>query len=121
MDALTTSSLLAQIELVSPHTTPTHTTINYFELAQRLRHGKFPTAPTPFHTVTSMANVAFHLSHDAGFVQMEIDDVAAKYQLPDLQPALLDYVSHTGDSESFVSIIGGHCTPFNQLEVWTRV
>jgi hypothetical protein len=37
IDALTTtSSLLARIELVSPHTTPTHTTVNYFELAQRL-------------------------------------------------------------------------------------
>lgn len=59
---------------------------------------------------------------------MEIDDVAAKYQLPDLRPMLSDYVSCTGDSESFVSSIGGHRTshegcqlPFNQLEVWTRV
>jgi hypothetical protein len=74
-----------------------------------------------------MANVAFHLSRDAGFARMEIDDVAAKYQLPDLRPALSDYVSRTGDRESFVSIIGGRRTshegcqlPFNQLEVWTR-
>jgi len=59
---------------------------------------------------------------------MGIDDVAKKFQPPDLHAALSDYISCIGDSEGFVSPIGGHhvaqdgCElPFEQLEIWSRV
>ena len=59
---------------------------------------------------------------------MGVDAVAEKYLLPDLHAAPLNYIGRVGDSEQFVSVIGGrhvahsdHPLPFNRLEVWTRV
>jgi hypothetical protein len=55
---------------------------------------------------------------------MSIDDAASKYQLPNLHPALSDYVSCTSNGEGFVSLIGGRhiaqagCElPFDQLNI----
>jgi hypothetical protein len=125
---VTTSSLLEHIDLVSRLSGSTHSTVDYFKLAQKLQMGEIPQAPLPYRTVSGTTNSAFHLSWDACFTRMSIDDAASKYQLPDLHPALSDYVSRTGNGEGFVSLIGGRCIaqgggklPFDQLEIWTRV
>ena len=125
---VTTSSLLEHIDLVSRLSGSTHSTVDYFKLAQKLRMGELPNAPLPYCTVSGTTNSAFHLSRDASFTRMSIDDAASKYQLPDLRPALSDYVSRTSNGEGFVSLIGGRriaqvgCElPFDQLEIWTRV
>jgi hypothetical protein len=124
----TTSSLLARIDPVSPLTGSTRTKVDYFGLARKLEQGAIANTPFPYRTVASTANVAFHLTRDPGFARMGIDDVAKKFQLPDLRAALSDYISRIGGSEGFVSLIGGRrvardgCElPFEQLEIWSRV
>jgi hypothetical protein len=77
-----------------------------------------------------LKNVIFHLSRDPSFGRKTIDDVATKFSLSDLRPALGDYMIWlAGQSQDvFNRNIGGRrhspqsCKlPFTHVEVWNRV
>ena len=67
---------------------------------------KDPQASQPFQTFTDNGT-AFHLNRDPSFKQMSIDQVAEKYRLPDLCPALVDFIHHYMPSNSAPCLIGG--------------
>ena len=123
-----TSALLKNINSVSPSLASSRT-IDYFNLAFQL-HQSSNTSPHPLRTQTSSQNIAFHLTRDASFKRMSVDDVAEKFNLPDLRPALGDYMIRLAGKkgEPFIQSVGGRryshqgCRlPFAHLEVWNRV
>ena len=67
---------------------------------------KDPQASQPFQTFTDNG-AAFHLNRDPSFKQMSIDQVAEKYRLPDLRPALVDFIHRYMPSNSAPYLIGG--------------
>ena len=124
-----TSALLKNIDLVSPLLAPSRT-IDYFDLASQLHHDSGISIPHPFRTQKSSQNVAFHLTHDANYKKMTINEVATKFNLPDLRPALGDYMIRLAGQkgEPFIQTVGGRryslqeCRlPFTHIEVWNRV
>jgi hypothetical protein len=123
-----TAALLKIIDPVSP-LSATSRTVDYFQVASELGCSSLP-VPRPFRTHQSSKNVVFHLSRDPSFGRMTIDDAATKFALPDLRPALGDYMIWVaGQSrEVFNRTIGGRrhsvqdCElPFTHVEVWNRV
>lgn len=67
-----TSALLKNINLVSPLLASSRT-VDYFDLASQLHHSS-NTSLRPLRTQTSSQNVAFHLTCDASFKRMSVDD-----------------------------------------------
>ena len=128
-----TSELLSQVDSVSALMESPRRAVDYFQLASNLRSGKTPNAPFPYRTHQSSSQVAFHLTCNPSSKQLLIDEVAAKYKLGDLRPALGDFlrrmeVEPICDQKSFVETIGGrrlsqdNCLlPFTHLEVWECV
>lgn len=125
-----TSELLHQINSTSPLMGNTHHIIDYFKLASNLRSGNIINAPFPYRTHQSSSQVAFHLTRNPSSKRLPIDEVATKYKLGDLRPALGDFLRRMdmNHHEAFVDTIGGRrlssdtCVlPFTHLEVWERV
>jgi hypothetical protein len=122
-----TTQLLERIQPVSTLAGNSRTVKNYFEDARRLQQGDFPNAPTPFRTFSTECT-AIHLSRDQDFKQLTIEEVAEKFEIPDLRSALADYLKRVQVSGSVVQPIGGRRTastadklPFSRLKVWTSV
>ncbi|KAF8952213.1 hypothetical protein BDZ97DRAFT_1909427 [Flammula alnicola] len=120
----TTSHLLANIDSVSP-------LVDYFKIASKLKLGHIPNAPCPHRTQWCSSHSTFHLTRDPSYKRMSVDQVAALFQLPDLHPALGDYllrIKPEDHGSSSAVVVGGRRTststcllPFSQLEVWNRV
>ena len=123
------SALLKNIHLVLPLLASSRT-IDYFDLTFQLHHSSNTPVPHPLRTQTSSLNVAFHLTRDTSFKRMSVDNVAEKFNLPDLRPALGDYMIWFAGKkgEPFIQIVGGQrylhqgCKlPFAHIEVWNWV
>ncbi|KAI0039113.1 hypothetical protein FA95DRAFT_1504627 [Auriscalpium vulgare] len=93
---------------------------NYFKLAA---------LPSPSQRTLSTASTAFHLNLRPAIAQVTVDEAASLYNLPDLRPALVDYMTrrHQGSGPS-PYVIGGRraapqraSLPFDHLEVWHNV
>lgn len=98
---------------------------NYFDEAIGLHTD--PQALHPFHTFTDGCT-AFHLNHNPSFRQMTITEAAEKFGLPDLGPALVDFMHHCAQSNSATYSIGGQCSTtahanisFPKISVWTGI
>ena len=128
-----TSDLLENICSVSSLAGSSRYPVDYFQIASKLKSGEIHNAPFPYRTHQSSPQVAFHLTRDPNHKRLLIAEVATKYNLPDLQAALGDYL-HRMNSEpavhkkAFIRTIGGrrvspdNCSlPFTHLEVWERV
>jgi hypothetical protein len=90
-----------------------------------MRHD--PQALHPLRTF-SIANVAFHLNQIPSFKQMSVNDVVEKFGLPDLCPALADFMHRYAPGDSITYAIGGRrrvAVPndFNgaKVQVWSSV
>jgi hypothetical protein len=120
-----TSSLLSHIQPVANLSGPVRVT-DYFSEAQRLHEGAVPNAPRPCRTFAT-AHTAFHLTRDPSFKQMTIDAIAEMFGLPDLRPALADFLQRLTENP-VVHVMGGRrralsgCSlPFEMLQVWSTV
>ncbi|KAJ7916120.1 hypothetical protein B0H13DRAFT_2231709 [Mycena leptocephala] len=91
-----------------------------------LAEGRFPNAPTPFRTFSSLdSNTAFHLSRDHVGRQLTVDAAATKFRLPDFRPALAAYLHRKQGNQL---IIGGKrpnlrddTLLFDKIEYWNNV
>jgi hypothetical protein len=103
---------------------------NYFVVAQRLRHMDVGSAPLPLRTFT-VGRTAFHLAYSPSIRSITIDDAAVRFGIPDLRPAIADFIyreaSH-GQYSSYIHPIGGgrragpHAQlPFDNLQVWFKL
>ena len=109
--------------------TPSHSSLrtrhaNYFELADSLERGLYPTAPRPYRTIVR-GHTALHVSRDPA-MKLSVDEAMKKFNLPDLRCALADFLAHFNNEDSFV--IGGRRMaavdtqlPFNELQIWTKI
>lgn len=121
------SSLLTAIhpnESFSPARQPP----NFFERAELLRSDPPPSVPRPFRTF-SIGSAAFHLNRRPDINSMSIDQVVQRFGLPDLRPALVDYLYRLSQSSSNGKpVLGGrrathgaNYLPFENLQVWFSV
>ena len=101
--------------------------IDHFVNAEVLRRSPPPFAPRPLRTF-SMPSTAFHLNHRASKTRLSVDLTAALFRLPDLRPALADYVKRVQTGTHWSHCIGGRRSasaaaslPFNDLQIWYNV
>jgi Plavaka transposase len=125
------SSLLTHIDPVSSLSGPYRNIVDYFyrasELKQLLQHRK--DIPLPLRTSECSSHVAIHLGRDPSYKQLLVDEVAQMYQIPDLRPALGDYLQRitTGNVQGPLDIKGRRLSrencdlPFDRLEVWKKI
>ena len=126
------SSLLTHIDPVSSLSGPSRQIFDCFyraaELKRSLRHHQ--DVPFPLRTHACTNHIAFHLSRDPAYKRLLVDEVAEMYHIPDLRPALSDYLQRTSnnlDMQSRLDVGGrrlsqAHCDlPFSRLEVWKKV
>jgi hypothetical protein len=66
---------------------------DYFEHTHTLRVGMFPTAPRPFRTFNS-DTTTYHLTPKLTMTNATVDSATELYELPDLKPAITDYLDH---------------------------
>ncbi|KAG2073315.1 hypothetical protein BDR04DRAFT_1116448 [Suillus decipiens] len=66
---------------------------DYFAMAKVLQHREVGTVPLPLHTFV-VECTAFHLTYSLSIWAISVDDAALKFGLPDLQPALADFLHH---------------------------
>lgn len=123
----TASSLLDRIRTVSSIGKPYRPTANYFEEAARLSLEGGDSTPFPYRTF-SIRSTAFHLNRDPAFPKMTVNDVAIKFNVPDLAPALFHFYRRLEQDQKALYTIGGRrpaitnsSLPFHQLEVWSSV
>jgi len=70
-----------------------HPITNYFTIAAQLCTKNADTIPLPLRMFSVNNNTAIHLGYDPSIRRMIIDDAAEKYGLPDLRPALADFLN----------------------------
>lgn len=123
----TTFDLLANVDSVSPLIGTTRTLVDYFQLSSQLKSGLIPSAYLPYRTQRCSPHSAFHLTRDAKYKRMSIEDIGKLFNLPDLHSALGDYLHHLSHGETAFSVGGRRISsetcnlPFTELDVWDRV
>lgn len=107
--------------IIGPARLPT----NFFTLAQSLSADSSTTIPRPLRTF-AINNIAFHLNYTPDISRITVDQAAEMFCLPDLRPALADYISRfNGKDNHSRSLIGGRrhaqpdaTLPCKNLRVW---
>ena len=132
-----TSELLSQIT-ASGYNLGTRQETDYFYRANLLSQGHLAVSSLiPARTYQSTKNTVYHLSRDASFKRLLIDEIAAKFNLPDLRPAIADFINYVRkvdldvrdlEGNTYVTHVGGHRRarqdvqfPVTHLEVWTNL
>jgi hypothetical protein len=85
---------------------------NYFVVASRLECGLFPSAPRPYRTF-AIPSTAFHLGRDPDY-KILVDEAAQLFGIPDLRPALANYLRRVESGQEDVQAIGGGEQPLNR-------
>ncbi|KAG1895576.1 uncharacterized protein F5891DRAFT_1194098 [Suillus fuscotomentosus] len=75
---------------IDPTQHPRQTT-NYFAIAKALQHREVGSVPVPPRSFVNK-RTAFHLGYDPSIRSITIDEVAIKFGLPDLRPAIADFL-----------------------------
>jgi hypothetical protein len=98
-----------------------------FSRAMWLSSNVTPLTPLPLRTLYT-ETTAFQLNFRPSLPSISIDDAAAKFKLPDLRPALADYVHRSRILQSSMAKIGQRrlsppdaALPFDHLQVWYSV
>lgn len=106
---------------------------DYFYRAKILLQGLLTASSlTPARTYQNAKNVVYHLSRRANLGTLPIDEVAIKFIIPDLRPAISDFINCIRDNpdeeSTYVTHIGGHRRArmdaqfsASHLEVWTKL
>ncbi|KAG2750887.1 hypothetical protein P692DRAFT_201710227 [Suillus brevipes Sb2] len=103
-----------------------HFVKDYFACARDLINGVHPQAPRPYRTFSTSIN-AYHLSYDPTHTKMTVDKAAENFSLPDLHPAVSDYLDQV-DAHVDNFAVGGRrhahpgCPlPFERIQVWCKI
>ncbi|KAG1865025.1 hypothetical protein DFJ58DRAFT_714811 [Suillus subalutaceus] len=103
-------------------------TTNYFEIAKVLQHREAGTVPVPLRAFI-IERTAFHLAYDLLRLNISVDDAAIKFGLPDLRPAIADFLRREDThGRDHIHTIGGARRagpttplPFDKLQVWFKL
>ena len=97
---------------------------DFFSKAVQLAADVSPSTPLPLRTFCT-DTTGFHLNRRPDLSPSTVDEIAAKFKLPDLRPALSDYIQHMRDIRSSTLTIGQRrlspadaLLPFSHLKVW---
>jgi len=100
---------------------------DFFIRAAWLSVNSTPTMPFPPRTL-STDTTAFQLNFHPSLSNITVDEAAIKFKLPDLRPALADYIRRSRDLRSSTFKVGerrssppGAALPFTHLHVWYSV
>jgi hypothetical protein len=101
--------------------------LDLFAHAARLSASTTPSTPLPLRTLCT-ETTAFQLNFHPSLSSITVDEAATKFKLPDLRPALADYIQRSRDLRSPTLKIGqrrssppGAILPFTHLQVWYSV
>ena len=98
--------------------------VDYFAVADALSHGAVPNAPKPHHTF-STSTTAFHIANKPS-LSMTVDEAATLYSIPDLRPAIWEYLQHVQHCTDDHPVLGVqtsdlHCPlPFDRVQIWYK-
>ncbi|KAF8802554.1 hypothetical protein BYT27DRAFT_7111964 [Phlegmacium glaucopus] len=125
------SSLLTHIDPVSSLSGSSRKIFDFFDHASELKRSLqyHQDVPLPLRTYACTSHVAIHLSRDPSYKRLPVDEVAQMYHIPDLRPALSDYLQRTANGKEQGPLdVGGrrlsqpNCDlPFTYLEIWKKV
>ena len=100
---------------------------NFFAITETLLITVPGSIPYPIHTFIS-APTALHLNYDPSIKHIAIDQAAKMFNIPDLCPAITDYLGCEGPyAQNFHSFGGQRCVhagahlPFSKIQVWYKV
>lgn len=120
----TTSALLASIDPNSPLIAGTCKIPNYFTKAKQLLEA----SSSVLHPLCTfhVGSMAFNLPHDPSYKWMSIEVVIKLFNLPDLQPALANFLKQYDPQADILPL--GSCQasppnlplPFEDLLVWSK-
>lgn len=101
--------------------------LDLFSNAVRLSTSITPSTPLPLRTLCT-ETTAFQLNFHPSLPTITVDEAAIKFKLPDLRPALADYIQRSRELRSPVFKIGQRrssppdaALPFTHLRVWYSV
>ena len=108
-----------------PHQDSSHTDL--FSRAAQSSATIKPTTPLPLRTLCTNTT-AFKLNFRPSLSSITVDEAAIKFKLPDLRPALADYIHRLRDLQSSTFKIGQRRSspphavlPFTHLRIWYSV
>ncbi|KAG1808474.1 hypothetical protein EV424DRAFT_1574242 [Suillus variegatus] len=117
-------------ELLATIKSPGHSRpiTNHFAIAKLLQDREVGTVPVPLRSF-SVGCTSFHLAHVPSIRSISVDDTALKFEVPDLRPAIADFLSReAAHGQDFVHTIGGArragptaLLPFEKLQVWFKL
>jgi hypothetical protein len=117
-------------ELLATITSPGHSRpiTNHFAIAKLLQDREVGTVPVPLRSF-SVGRTSFHLAHVPSIRSISVDDTALKFDVPDLRPAIADFLSReAAHGQDYVHTIGGArrakptaSLPFEKLQVWFKL
>ncbi|KAF9527842.1 hypothetical protein CPB83DRAFT_869722 [Crepidotus variabilis] len=130
-DELLLSSTSDLLNTISPcgykQSAPSRSLTDYFYRSQMLDRGLINQAPFPRRTFKCADNIVIHLSRDPPLKRMSVDNASMLFNLPDLRPALVDYLNRL-QPDGYVKNIGGRRLarpeselPFTHIEVWKKL
>ena len=103
---------------------PTRKILNYFDVASSLSNGDFPDSPRPFRTFAS-STTAINLAIKPS-LRMLVDGASELFQMPDLHPAISEYLYRSARGEAH-EVSGrrqatAHCeVPAAGLQIWSKI
>ena len=113
-----------EMDNTSFYPSPTRKVVNYFDIASSLRNGEFPGSPRPFRTFDS-STTAINLAVKPSF-RMSINEASELFRIPDLQPAIHEYIYRCAKGEAH-EISGRRQTttrcdvPATGLQIWSKI
>ncbi|KAG1829540.1 hypothetical protein DFJ58DRAFT_848691 [Suillus subalutaceus] len=117
-------------ELLATITSPGHSRpiTNHFAIAKLLQDREVGTVPVPLCSF-SVGRTSFHLAHVPSIRSISVDDTALKFDVPDLRPAIADFLGReAAHGQDYVHTIGGArrakptaSLPFEKLQVWFKL
>ncbi|KAG0703857.1 hypothetical protein DFH29DRAFT_981702 [Suillus ampliporus] len=100
---------------------------DYFTIAKMLQHKEAESKPVPLRSFI-VGHTALHLTYDPSIRNISVDETAIMFNLPDLHPALADFLHREVTSGHRVHAIGGPRRagpdaelPFDKLQVWFKI
>ncbi|KAG2123438.1 hypothetical protein DEU56DRAFT_745404 [Suillus clintonianus] len=101
---------------------------NYFAIANALQRREVGSVPVPLRSFIVKCS-AFHLAYKPSIQNITVDEVAVKFGLPDLRPAIADFLQREATyGHKHVHAIGGPrragptaVLPFDKLQVWFKI
>ncbi|KAG2737634.1 hypothetical protein P692DRAFT_20883352 [Suillus brevipes Sb2] len=105
-----------------------HPITDYFEISRLLQHQELGSVPLPLCSFV-IKHTALHLAYDPSIRKITVDEAANKFALPDLRPAIADFLQQEATyGHGHVHVIGGPrragptaILPFNKIEIWVKI